>query len=495
MPVRPLCALALSASVMMLFPAAVSAQPVKRGEFAAQRFQPAPGPRNFFSVLGARTDGTMAWSAGLFANYSSHALVIPGCSGVAACRARGANAQDVNVISSMFTVDALASLTVIPRLQLGLRVPVSFVGGDGFNNATGTSLAGGLQGSGFGDPTVEAKYRAIGLPSDRFVGGVAVFAAVPLGRATAKEKYLGDGSVSAGARAIFDGLAGPLSYAANVGMLFRQDAQLGAVTQGSEFRYGAAVGYAISPLVRVIGEGYGATRFNNKVGTDAFEVLGGAQITPLSSAVSIYLGAGTGLVRGTGVPDVRGLVGLQFVKEGNDDDDKDGISNGDDKCPTEAEDKDGYQDDDGCPEPDNDGDGIRDLSDKCPNQPETVNDYQDKDGCPDEIPDRDHDGIRDEQDQCPDKGGDVIRQPGKFYGCPDSDKDGVPDNVDKCPNEPEDTDGFQDEDGCPDPDNDNDGVPDDQDECVDQAGPKENRGCPVPVEDKKAGGKPKKKSP
>ena len=33
----------------------------------------------------------------------------------------------------------------------------------------------------------------------------------------------------------------------------------------------------------------------------------------------------------------------------------------------------------------------------------------------------------------------------------DADGDGIPDNVDKCPNEPEDKDGFQDEDGCPDP--------------------------------------------
>ncbi|HEY0250939.1 MAG TPA: outer membrane beta-barrel protein, partial [Kofleriaceae bacterium] len=44
-------------------------------------------------------------------------------------------------------------------------------------------------------------------------------------------------------------------------------------------------------------------------------------------------------------------------------------------------------------------------------------------------------------------------------GPKDSDGDGIPDDQDKCPNEPEDKDGFQDDDGCPDPDNDNDGVP------------------------------------
>ncbi|MEO8706810.1 MAG: OmpA family protein, partial [Kofleriaceae bacterium] len=50
------------------------------------------------------------------------------------------------------------------------------------------------------------------------------------------------------------------------------------------------------------------------------------------------------------------------------------------------EDKDGFQDEDGCPDPDNDNDGVLDGADKCPDKPETKNGYQDDDGCPDEIP-------------------------------------------------------------------------------------------------------------
>jgi len=61
----------------------------------------------------------------------------------------------------------------------------------------------------------------------------------------------------------------------------------------------------------------------------------------------------------------------------------------------------------------------------------------------------------------------------------DRDGDGIPDSVDRCPDEPEDYDGFQDDDGCPDPDNDNDGVPDAQDRCPNTPGPAENAGCPV----------------
>ena len=46
-----------------------------------------------------------------------------------------------------------------------------------------------------------------------------------------------------------------------------------------------------------------------------------------------------------------------------------------------------------------------------------------------------------------------------------SDGDGIYGDADKCPNEPEDFDGFQDADGCPDSDNDGDGIPDWADEC------------------------------
>jgi outer membrane protein OmpA-like peptidoglycan-associated protein len=47
---------------------------------------------------------------------------------------------------------------------------------------------------------------------------------------------------------------------------------------------------------------------------------------------------------------------------------------------------DGFQDEDGCPDPDNDKDGILDKDDKCPNEPETINGFQDDDGCPDKGP-------------------------------------------------------------------------------------------------------------
>ena len=135
------------------------------------------------------------------------------------------------------------------------------------------------------------------------------------------------------------------------------------------------------------------------------------------------------------------------------DPDGDGISGNADRCPDQAEDRDGYQDEDGCPDPDNDGDGIPDARDRCPGEAEDKDSFQDDDGCPDT----------------------------------DNDNDGVPDGRDRCPADAEDKDNFQDEDGCPDLDNDGDGVPDARDKCPAEAETKNNYqdddGCPdeVPV--------------
>ena len=68
------------------------------------------------------------------------------------------------------------------------------------------------------------------------------------------------------------------------------------------------------------------------------------------------------------------------------DQDEDGIPDSKDSCPAVAEDTDGFEDLDGCPEFDNDKDGILDNDDECVDEPETVNGFQDEDGCPDEAP-------------------------------------------------------------------------------------------------------------
>ncbi len=97
--------------------------------------------------------------------------------------------------------------------------------------------------------------------------------------------------------------------------------------------------------------------------------------------------------------------------------------------------------------------------------------------------DNDHDGIPNQEDNCPDDPEDFDGF-NDTDGCPDldNDHDGLPDLQDGCPDKPEDMDGFQDEDGCPDPDNDGDGIVDSRDQCPDEAedldGFQDDDGCP-----------------
>ena len=63
--------------------------------------------------------------------------------------------------------------------------------------------------------------------------------------------------------------------------------------------------------------------------------------------------------------------------------DQDGVYDDTDQCPDKAEDRDGFQDEDGCPDDDNDQDAIPDDADLCPLDAEDVDGFQDDDGCPD----------------------------------------------------------------------------------------------------------------
>ena len=172
-----------------------------------------------------------------------------------------------------------------------------------------------------------------------------------------------------------------------------------------------------------------------------FSLIDGLQVGPMIKF--IWTGPNRILMGGLSF-----TVGFPNEPPADYDPDNDGIKGQADKCPNDAEDKDSFEDEDGCPELDNDKDGIVDLTDRCPMEPEDKDGFEDADGCPDL----------------------------------DNDKDKIVDAKDSCPNEAEDLDGFEDDDGCPEPDNDKDGVVDGKDKCPLEAetynGVEDDDGCP-----------------
>lgn len=102
-----------------------------------------------------------------------------------------------------------------------------------------------------------------------------------------------------------------------------------------------------------------------------------------------------------------------FARGDEPDADLDGVPDSMDSCPASAEDPDGANDSDGCPDPDNDLDGLLDTVDQCPFQAEDLDGHEDSDGCPDAEHDADRDGVEDPADRCPNEVGVASNQ-----GCP-----------------------------------------------------------------------------
>jgi OmpA-OmpF porin, OOP family len=287
------------------------------------------------------------------------------------------------------------------------------------------------------------------------------------------------------------GYAGQWKFGANVG--FRGHGASDTIItlrDGREFRdgnrltYGFGAAYRILEAVDVVADTYATLLLSDATGAlkPSNEVTGGFKIFVERNSY-LFIGAGPRYTNGFEAANFRGFIGFIFEPSIGDRD-GDGIKDDLDKCPDQPEDHDGFQDEDGCPDPDNDNDGILDKDDRCPNEPEDRDGDQDDDGCPEGSDgDRDGDGIPDSRDKCPDQPEDKDGFQ-DVDGCPDpdNDHDGIPDKKDQCPNDPEDKDGFQDQDGCPDPDNDKDGIPDVSDKCPNEPetfnGFEDEDGCP-----------------
>jgi len=235
---------------------------------------------------------------------------------------------------------------------------------------------------------------------------------------------------------------------------------------------------AFAPFVEIMGSFDGRRPFS--AGTTVFEAGLGIQRRfggELTGVIEGVIGAGDA----AGTPRARALLALQWSPR-RVDEDGDGLLENThaDQCAGLAEDFDGYQDDDGCPE-DNDNDDIPDAEDRCPSTDEDVDGFQDEDGCPD--PDNDNDGVLDAQDACPGQAAGEDPDPVRT-GCPssDADGDGVPNASDACPRQAPGAHSDPARPGCPAPDSDGDGLDDTIDACprdaVGDGAAAEQLGCP-----------------
>jgi OOP family OmpA-OmpF porin len=251
--------------------------------------------------------------------------------------------------------------------------------------------------------------------------------------------------------------------------------------------FSLGLSYRVLDALDLVAETYGSYQLGGDSDSKqklSQEVVGGIKLFVERNSYLMMGGGSRAWSTGFEAADVRLILGFVFEPSIGDRD-GDGYKDDQDQCPDEPEDFDGFQDGDGCPDPDNDNDGILDVDDRCPNIAEDRDGDHDEDGCPEanRDGDRDGDGIPDRKDKCPD---DPEDKDGfeDLDGCPeyDNDKDGIPDKDDSCPDDAEDKDKFEDSDGCPDPDNDKDQIPDVRDKCPNDPetynGFQDEDGCP-----------------
>lgn len=430
--------------------------------FDFELFRPHGDLYGYGATHGAATLGNLQLGVGAWFNYSNDPVVLVGpdgervsAGGTAAGQEDGDGVIDNRVVSNFqvgmgFT--RFASLTVDLPLVMAQ---------DGWSLAnlddpTASGAPGG--GGGIGDIVVTPKLAV--LDRDRMPVGLAVV--VPVGVPSgAQRDFLGEGGLTVAPTVAFEYSDAPIHSrqykfraAVNGGYRLRQAARLRDVRVGNEFLYAAAVGYHPVEPLEITAEFHGST-YGARASQSPAEALLGAKVL-LGRWVAINVGGGTAVIGGIGAPDYRLYGGVSVAPSFDPnarDSDGDKTADGDDKCPKDAEDLDGYQDDDGCPELDNDADGREDGVDKCPDDPEDDDGYMDNDGCPDT--DNDKDGVSDTLDRCPDQA-ETMNGHADDDGCPDdkpvedSDADGFKDDVDRCPYDAEDLNQFEDEDGCPD---------------------------------------------
>ena len=472
---RTLLLMTIAAPLLLLAPPAHAQEEPSLG-IDVQRFVPAGSERGF----------VLTWDGSGRDQKEFGIDVVLGLARRPLSTVNGSGAVTAEAIELLFAGHAHAAIGATDWLEIDLTMAfMQFArtgeGLDALGGGTGDNRVFSL-----GDMWLEARFQPLSQEKQGVNLGVAPFITFPTGNPNI---FLTSGLPTLGVKVAVGRSWKHFRIGGHFGYRFTPGvAALASNFVGDDsLLFSAGVG--VSPLpgkVDVFAEVSGET----KVG-EAADASSGPDLvhTPMelsvtgrfqvAEAVALLVGGGPGLTAGVSAPEGRVFVGVSVTPSG--DPDGDGITGKKDECPKVAEDFDGFEDADGCPDLDNDGDGIADADDRCPDQPEDKDGFEDGDGCPDL--DNDGDGIADTDDGCPAEAEDKDGWEDED-GCPDRDNDfdEIPDADDDCPMSTEDFDGWQDEDGCPEDDNDQDGLLDFEDLCPNRAevtnGFKDEDGCP-----------------
>jgi outer membrane protein OmpA-like peptidoglycan-associated protein len=427
-------------------------------------FEPTPATTGTgFQLQSPEVGASGSWAASSIVSYASELFVLQPPDSAPDSMAGG------TVLGRSTLLQLGAAFAFLDRFEVGAHMPLYMQDGDRVPDVIEP-----VDGSARGNLSLHGKIQL--WKRGGFAVGTSALAVIP----TATDQKVA-GSDKPEVRLLLLGSLAPaalgsrLAVTVNAGPVLRETAVFARFEQRSGIAWGVGASYRVLDRLWLTGELFGKVtpsavppqeRMQPATTLSQIEGLGGLRFKA-GRQVTIGLAAGRGVTGALGTPGLRGVLSLAYApgapavgpidsreaprpdSSSDRDGDGDGVLDAADKCPGDAEDKDLFDDADGCPEDDNDRDRIADARDKCPLDPEDVDGFQDSDGCAEK--DNDGDGIADAQDKCRDEAEDKDGFQ-DVDGCAelDNDRDGLADADDKCPGEPETINAIKDDDGCPD---------------------------------------------
>lgn len=379
-PRASMFSLRLLAGLLAWASTAFAAPPAARAEdVAVDGFLPAPDQTGFLGLPSTRTPGSLGLDATLWLGYGLHTL-----------ESSAIGAGKGTPVAHRFDGTAILQLGILTRGAVAMRMPFVMVqrGDDLGTQKLAVAAAG--------NPAFEGRLRVYGNP------------------------VRADGSVNDGAAVALRGVVHLPLNTSNT--LFadnstRLDVSVISDLEMFGIRAGAALGYRHT----FDKDRFGGHRFSDaltlllglrvpfpliarakpgkvqesvvaelEVATNPLDFFSGPT-TPVEGRLAyragfkdffVTLGGGAGFRSAIGSPDFRALFAFGYSPRVHDQD-GDGIPDSQDQCVHLAEDRDGFQDDDGCPDDDNDNDMILDEDDRCPLEPAEMGRDEDEDGCTD----------------------------------------------------------------------------------------------------------------
>ncbi len=360
--------IALAASALLL--SLVAAEAHAEG-LDGQRFVPAAGAAGGFHVERPLVPKHLGWGLGAFLSYGHRPVVVLD---------RATDRIVATPLQNALALDAVGSIGLFNFMELAAHIPIRPLWKGDDITASGERLNAG---AGLGDIRLIPKFGFLDRGTESFHWSLG--AMLPVSLPTGSGTHLrGADAVTLEPRLLL-GIGGNKWDWIFSGGYAARTANNNLMGK-SEITFGTAFTLGVHKKVDLQAEIYGAhlPDATTRGSKTPLESLLGVIIKP-NQELEIYLGAGPGITSGIGTPDFRLVGGIRFGhkvprSDRFGDDDHDGVKNGDDQCPDQKEDDDGYQDEDGCPDPDNDHDGVLDEVDECPEAAEEPG--GNGDGCP-----------------------------------------------------------------------------------------------------------------